>query len=62
MNSCTNHPDAKGVYHCEKYDIYLCEKCIKCRDPELYCKHRTACAVHFLEKEARRENNIDTSD
>ncbi len=59
MNPCTNHPDTKGVYRCEKYGVDLCEKCIKCRDPELYCKHRTACAIHFLEKEAKREKGID---
>jgi hypothetical protein len=31
----------------------LCDACLKCKDPELYCKFRPSCMIHFLEKERR---------
>jgi uncharacterized 2Fe-2S/4Fe-4S cluster protein (DUF4445 family) len=33
-----------------KHQIYLCDECLACRDPELYCKHRSACPIWFLSK------------
>ncbi len=27
----------------------------RCSDPDLYCKHRTSCLIHFMEKSRRRE-------
>jgi hypothetical protein len=26
----------------------MCENRLRCRDPEIYCKHRSACTIHFL--------------
>ena len=34
----------------------MCEACIKCRDPQIYCKFRTSCPIHFLTK---RKGNLD---
>jgi hypothetical protein len=25
-----------------------------CRDPEIYCKFRTSCPIHFMEKENKK--------
>jgi hypothetical protein len=33
-----------------KRKIYLCDDCLKCRDPELYCKFRESCPVWFMTK------------
>lgn len=38
-----------------KYEYSLCEACISCKDPDFYCKYRSACAIHFLEKEKKKE-------
>ena len=56
MPCCINHPDRLTAYKCMKHDIYQCEACLKCRDPEIYCKFRTACPIHFI---TRRKGNLD---
>lgn len=38
-----------------KHKYNVCEQCIACSDPEIYCKFRSSCAIFFLEKEARRK-------
>ncbi len=62
MGSCINHPDRETPYICMKHQIYLCEDCLECRDPKIYCKHRSACPIWFMgkrrqgwEAEERRE-------
>jgi hypothetical protein len=55
MGHCIHHPERETPYRCHKYDLYLCEACLVCRDPTLYCKHRSACAIAFMEKERGRE-------
>ncbi|MCG6894860.1 MAG: 2Fe-2S iron-sulfur cluster binding domain-containing protein, partial [Desulfobacteraceae bacterium] len=37
-----------------KHNVYLCEECLRCRDPEIYCKFRSACPIWFMDKEQRR--------
>ena len=54
MHPCTNHPDTETPYQCMKHDVHLCQKCLQCRDPELYCKFRTSCPIWFQEKEEKR--------
>ncbi len=54
MGRCTNHPDRETTTMCMKHEIYLCEDCLTCRDPEIYCKHRTSCPIWFVHKERRR--------
>ncbi|MGB5985288.1 MAG: hypothetical protein WBG37_08275 [Desulfobacterales bacterium] len=50
MGFCINHPDRETCYLCMKHDIYLCEECLSCRDPQIYCKFRPSCPIWFLTK------------
>ena len=59
MKPCTKHPDRPTSYVCLKHDIYMCEDCLKCRDPDIYCKFRSACPIHFM---TRRQGNLDGED
>jgi len=54
MGKCVNHPDRETSYMCMKHGIYLCEDCLKCRDPEIYCKFRSSCPIWFMEKRKKR--------
>ena len=56
MGYCVNHPDRETSYHCMKYDIYMCEECLECRDPDIYCKFRSSCPIYFITK---RKGNLD---
>ena len=56
MPRCINHPDIETSYLCEKYNIYMCAGCMHCRDPEIYCKFRTSCPIHFITK---RKKSLD---
>jgi len=47
MGKCIHHPDRETSYVCMKHQIYLCEDCLECRDPKIYCKHRSACPIWF---------------
>ena len=59
METCANHPDRETPYRCMKYDISMCEECLHCRDPEIYCKFRSSCAIHFLDKEKARQARFE---
>jgi hypothetical protein len=48
---CRDYEENKQTYRCEKHGIDMCDACLRCKDPELYCKFRSACMIHFLEKE-----------
>ena len=50
MGFCINHPDRETSYLCMKHNIYLCEECLACRDPEIYCKFRPSCPIWFMSK------------
>ena len=56
MGRCVNHPEKETSYACLKHNLYMCEDCLVCRDPEIYCKYRSACPIHFL---TRRKGNLD---
>jgi hypothetical protein len=32
----------------------MCEECLGCRDPQIYCKNRSACPIWFIEKRRKR--------
>jgi len=53
MSCCPENNVEQNRYKCEKHQVYLCDACLKCRDPELYCKFRPSCMIHFLEKEKK---------
>lgn len=55
MGTCTRHPDRETRFQCLKHGVWMCEECLACRDPELYCKNRSACPIWYLEKRRRRE-------
>jgi len=50
MGKCTNHPDRETEFICMKYNVYMCEECLKCRDPKTYCKFRTSCPVWNMQQ------------
>ncbi len=50
MGKCLVHPDRETSYLCQKHNIYMCEECLRCRDPEIYCKFRSACPIWFMSK------------
>ncbi|MFW5936828.1 MAG: ASKHA domain-containing protein [Desulfosalsimonas sp.] len=54
MGKCVNHPERETSYKCMKHNIYLCDECLECRDPDLYCKYRSSCPIWFLNKGSRR--------
>ncbi len=56
MSDCRCHDAGAGnpTYRCEKHNIEMCDACLHCKDPELYCKFRSACMIHFMEKEKNR--------
>lgn len=56
MGRCLNHPHRKTSYECMKYNIGMCEECLECRDPKIYCKFRSACPIHFL---TNRKGRLD---
>jgi len=42
-----------------KHNTYLCEECLKCRDPNIYCKFRSSCPIWFLSK---RKEGLDAEE
>jgi hypothetical protein len=52
-----NDPQTKGTeYVCQKHEIAMPAEHLACRDPRVYCKFRTSCAIHFL---TRRRAGLD---
>jgi hypothetical protein len=54
MGKCTSHSEKEPRYQCLKHNTWLCDECPSCRDPKIYCKHRSACLIWFNEKRHRR--------
>ncbi len=50
MGYCINHPEKETQYLCMKDNIYFCEDCLRCRNPEIYCKFRPSCPIWFIVK------------
>lgn len=44
-------------YLCMKYNRHQEGDRLACQDPGLYCKYRSACLIHFKEKEDRRRRD-----
>jgi len=42
-----------------KHNIYMCEECLRCRDPEIYCKFRSSCPIWFMDK---RQKGLDVEE
>ncbi len=60
MGKCINHPDRETSYLCMKHNIYMCEECIRCRDPEIYCVFRPSCPIWFLGKRINAWEKLDS--
>ena len=58
---CIRHPDRPGRHFCSKYAEHLCDECMACRDPKIYCKFRGSCVINELEKRAARRKRGVTS-
>lgn len=50
MGKCVKHTDRETSFLCSKHIAYMCEECLRCRDPKLYCKFRTSCPIWFMQK------------
>ncbi len=50
MGTCKNHRGEQARFLCQKYNYFLCDKCLRCYDPEIYCKFRSACIINYKDK------------
>ncbi len=56
MGKCSCHPEIETSWLCMKHNLYLCEDCLTCRDPKIYCKYRSSCPIWFMDK---RQKGLD---
>jgi uncharacterized 2Fe-2S/4Fe-4S cluster protein (DUF4445 family) len=59
MGKCVKHPERDTNYICMKHNIYYCEGCLKCPDPDIYCKFRSSCPIYFISKKGFNDSNED---
>lgn len=50
MGQCLCHPEIESRFFCMKHKMYLCEECLTCRDPDIFCKYRSSCPIWFMAK------------
>ena len=48
-------PEGEVSYLCMKYNRPQQGDQLACQDPDLYCKFRPACLIHYMEKRNRRK-------
>ena len=60
MGKCINHQNKNADLKCLKYEVFMCDDCIQCRDPEIYCKFRASCVIWFMVTERQSEAKIST--
>ncbi len=53
MGKCLCHPEIETNYLCMKDNVYLCAECLKCRNPNIYCKFRSSCPIWYMQKKGR---------
>ena len=59
MGFCINHKDTQTSFQCMKHGVYLCQACLACPDPEIYCKFRASCAIHFMTEKGFDDKQVD---
>ena len=61
MQQCPTHGGHPAKYRCEKFEVEMCELCMKCRSPKLHCKHREHCVIWRLVEEdlAKEETPVE---
>ena len=62
MGKCLCNPEIETSMVCMKDNVYLCEECLSCRNPEIYCKFRTACPIWFSQKHGGGWNETEGAD
>ena len=50
MGTCLCRPEKETPFMGMKYNVYLCDECLECRDPLIYFKYRLSCPVWFMQK------------
>lgn len=48
-------------YLCMKYNRHQQGEQLACQDPDLYCKYRSSCLIHYQEKRRRRRPASDNA-
>ena len=48
-------PEGEVRYLCMKYNRPQQGDRLACQDPDLYCKFRPGCLIHYMEKRNRRK-------
>jgi hypothetical protein len=61
MSCCPNDAGSGARFDCQKHRIQMAAAGARCKDPELYCKFRSACLIHFLERERNRQGKKENS-
>ncbi len=51
MRQSNPEKNSSPSYKCERHQVYMTSEDLHCKDPHLYCKHRTACIIWFICKE-----------
>ncbi len=60
MGECLCHPEKETAYQCMKHNVYLCDECLKCQDPHIYCKFRSSCPIWFMDKKRFKDEEPAT--
>jgi hypothetical protein len=60
MARCPLHPEVETRLQCAKHGTLVCPRCLACRDPDLYCRHRSACLIWFMQRERRKEEDAES--
>ncbi len=60
-HTCVNHSENQGQYYCGKYNRYLCDDCMKCQDPSIYCKHRSMCLIWEFSKYGKPDDRPEAA-
>jgi uncharacterized 2Fe-2S/4Fe-4S cluster protein (DUF4445 family) len=55
MGKCVNHPNRETNLLCMKHNVFMCDECVHCRDPEIYCKFRSSCPIWFFAKRQKKK-------
>ena len=61
MGKCLCNPEIETSMVCMKDNVYLCEECLSCRNPEIYCKFRTSCPIWFTQKHGEGWSDTEAS-
>jgi hypothetical protein len=48
VKACDPHLNSETRHVCLRHDITMRENWLRYQDPEIYCTHRSAWAIHFL--------------